>query len=146
MCEVHTVFKIVKQTTTVVATQAVLLGVLPVSVLGATFNLVEATVSDINKVFDAGALSSEQLTQLYLDRIDAYDDQGPSLNSIITVNPNALQTAAALDLERQSTGRRSPLHGIPVLLKDNYDTFDLPTTNGSLSLDGSIPPNDAFQA
>lgn len=137
-------FKVVKQTIAVLATQAVLLGVLPVSALGATFNLEEATVSEINAAFDAGALSSERLTQLYLNRIDAYDDQGPSLNSIITVNPNALQTAANLDKERQSTGRRSPLHGIPVILKDNYDTFDLPTTGGSLALQNSIPPDDAF--
>ena len=139
-------FKVIKQTTTVLATQALLLGFLPVTVLAATFRLEEATVADINAAFDAGALSSERLTQLYLNRIDAYDAQGPSLNSVITINSNALQTAAALDLERQSTGPRSPLHGIPVLLKDNYDTFDLPTTNGSLSLNGSIPPNDAFQA
>ncbi len=136
--------KVVKQTTTVLTTQALLLGVLPVMALAATFNLEEATVADINAVFDAGALTSENLTQLYLNRIDAYDKQGPTLNSLITLNPNVLETAKALDLERQTTGRRSPLHGIPVILKDNYDTFDLPTTAGSIVLDGSIPPNDAF--
>ncbi len=134
----------VKQTTTVLATQALLLGFLPVTVLAATFSLEEATVADINAAFDAGALTSEGLTQLYLNRIDAYDKQGPTLNSLITVNPNSLETAQALDLERQTTGPRSPLHGIPVILKDNYDTFDLPTTAGSIVLDGSIPPNDAF--
>ena len=137
--------KVVKQTATMIATQAVLLGVVPVVAEAATFSLEEATVTDINAAFDAGALTSEQLTQLYLNRIEAYDEQGPSLNAIITINPNALQIAAELDQERQTTGPRSPLHGIPVLLKDNYDTFDLPTTNGSLSLEGSIPPNDAFQ-
>ncbi len=134
----------VKQTTTVLATQALLLGFLPVTVLAATFSLEEATVADINAVFDAGALTSESLTQLYLNRIDAYDKQGPTLNSLITINPNVLETAKALDLERQTTGPRSPLHGIPVILKDNYDTFDLPTTAGSIVLDDSIPPNDAF--
>lgn len=139
------VLKVVKQTASTLATQAVLLGVVSVTAQAATFSLEEATVADINAAFDAEALSSEQLTQLYLNRIEAYDDQGPSLNSIITINPNAIQTAAELDKERQTTGPRSPLHGIPVLLKDNYDTFDLPTTNGSLSLEGSIPPNDAFQ-
>ena len=117
---------------------------LPVTAQAATFNLVEATVSDINTAFDAGALSSEQLTQLYLNRIETYDNNGPNLNSVLTINPNALQTAAALDQERQSTGPRSPLHGVPVLLKDNIDTFDLPTTAGSVALEGSIPPNDAF--
>ncbi|MGF1479919.1 MAG: amidase family protein [Cyanophyceae cyanobacterium] len=110
----------------------------------AVFRLEEATVAEINEAFDAEALTSEQLIQLYLNRIEAYDEQGPSLNSIITINPNALERAAALDRERQTTGRRSPLHGIPVILKDNYDTFDLPTTAGSAVLEDSIPPDDAF--
>jgi amidase len=109
--------------------------------LAATFRLEEATVSSINKAFDAGALTSEQLIELYLNRIETYDD---TLNSIITINPNAVETAKALDLERQTTGARSPLHGIPVILKDNFDTFDLPTTGGSITLEGSIPPDDAF--
>ncbi len=142
--EVHTVFKIVKQTTMTLATQAVLLGALPMVALGATFRLEEATVGDINAAFDAGALTSERLTQLYLNRIEAYDNNGPKINSIITVNPKALETATALDLERQLTGPRSALHGIPILLKDNYDTSDLPTTAGSDTLAGSIPPDDAF--
>lgn len=136
--------KNLKHTTTLLATQVMLLGTLPVTVQAATFNLLEATVADINAVFDAGALTSEQLTQLYLNRIDAYDDSGPNINSIITVNPNALETAAALDLERQTTGARSSLHGIPIIVKDNYDTFDLPTTAGALALQDSIPPDDAF--
>lgn len=137
-------FNFIKQTTVLFASGAVMIGTFPKTALAATFNLEEATVTDINAVFDAGALTSEQLTQLYLNRIDAYDKQGPTLNSLITVNPNSLETAQALDLERQTTGPRSPLHGIPVILKDNYDTFDLPTTAGSIVLDGSIPPNDAF--
>ena len=117
---------------------------LPTAVLAASFKLETATIADINKAFDAGALTSVQLTQLYLNRINAYDKQGPSINSIITINPQALETAAALDNERQTSGKRSPLHGIPVILKDNYDTFDLPTTAGSLTLANSIPPDDAF--
>ncbi len=120
---------------------AIALGLLPISALAATFRLEEATVSSINQAFDAGALSSEQLIGLYLNRINTYDD---TLNSIITVNPDALEIAKALDLERQTTGPRSPLHGIPVILKDNYDTFDMPTTGGSITLEGSIPPDDAF--
>ncbi|MBD2007055.1 amidase [Trichocoleus sp. FACHB-40] len=129
------------KTATLVVTQTIALGLLPLGALAATFQLEEATVSEINKAFDAGALTSEQLIELYLNRIETYDD---TLNSIITINPNAVETARALDLERQTTGSRSPLHGIPVILKDNYDTFDMPTTGGSITLEGSIPPDDAF--
>ncbi len=135
-----------RQTVTLLTAQVVMLGLLPATTLAATFRLEEATVTDINAVFDAGALSSEQLTQLYLNRIYTYDKAGDKpLNSVIITNPNALETARALDLERQTTGPRSALHGIPLIVKDNYDTFDLPTTAGSLSLAGSIPPDDADQ-
>ena len=130
-----------KRTVMLVAAQTVALGLFPLGALAAKFQLEEATVSEINKAFGAGALTSEQLVELYLNRIDAYDD---SLNSIITVNPDALEIARALDLERQTTGPRGPLHGIPVILKDNFDTFDLPTTAASLSLKNSIPLDDAF--
>ena len=102
------------------------------------------TVADINRAFDAGALTSEKLVQLCLARIDAYDRKGPSLHAVIALNPKALDTARALDAERKSKGPRSPLHGIPVVLKDNYNTSDLPTTGGSVLLEGSIPPDDAF--
>ena len=136
--------KSMKQTTALVAAQTVMLGLFPISALAATFRLEEATISDINNAFDAGALTAEQLTQLYLNRIEAYENQEPSLNSIISINPNALQIAKELDQERQSTGARSSLHGIPVLLKDNFDTYDMPTTAGSIVLDGSIPPDDAY--
>jgi amidase len=133
--------KSMRRTAALVAAQTIALGLLPLGALAATFRLEEATVSSINKAFDAGALTSEQLIELYLNRIETYDD---SLNSIITVNSDALEIARALDLERQTTGPRSPLHGIPVILKDNYDTFDMPTTAGSAVLAGSIPPDDAF--
>ncbi len=107
-------------------------------------DLDRATVADLNSAFDRGTLTAEKLVQLSLARIDAYDRQGPALRAIITLNPKALETARALDAERKAKGRRSPLHGIPVVLKDNFDTFDLPTTGGSVLLEGSIPPDDAF--
>jgi len=110
----------------------------------AIFTLEEATIADINAAFDAGALSCRELAQLYLNRIAAYDDDGPRLNSIITLNPQALDTARALDEERASSGRRSDLHCIPVLLKDNIDTDDMPTSNGSVILKDAIPPDDAY--
>jgi amidase len=108
-----------------------------------TFKLEEATIADINAAFDSGALTSEKLVKLYLARIAAYEDGGPKLNSILALNPKAVETAAALDKERKVKGPRSPLHGIPVLLKDNVDTFDMPTSNGSAILKDAIPPDDA---
>ena len=112
--------------------------------LAATFDLIEATVPEIQAAIDAGVINSEYLVQQYLNRIAAYDDQGPALNSIIELNPNALETAKALDLERSLSGPRGPLFGIPILLKDNIDTFDMPTTAGGLIFKDSIPPDDAF--
>ena len=114
------------------------------SAFGKTIELDSATVADINAAFDAGTLTAEQLVQLCLARIDAFDRRGPALHAVITLNPKALETARALDVERKSRGRRSPLHGIPVVLKDNYDTFDMQTTGGSILLEGSIPSKDAF--
>ena len=114
---------------------------LPQAAIAASFSLINASVADINRAFEAGALTSESLTQLYLNRIDAYEGQ---LNNFVSLNPDALETARLLDLERQTSGPRSLLHGIPVLLKDNIDTFDLPTTAGSVALAGSIAPDDAF--
>jgi amidase len=104
----------------------------------------EATIADINAAFDAGSLTSEQLVQMCLTRIRAYDKQGPFLRAMITVNPKAVEAARQLDAERKTKGRRSSLHGIPVILKDNIDTADMPTTAGSVMLEGSVPPDDAF--
>ena len=109
-----------------------------------SLSLSEATIADLNAAFDAGSLTSERLVTLYLARIEAYDDDGPRLNAFLTLNPRALETARALDRERRETGPRSLLHGIPVVLKDNVDTRDMPTTAGSLLLRGSVPPDDAF--
>ena len=112
--------------------------------LAASFDLSTATIADINAAFAAKALTSEQLTRLYLARIAAYDKQGPTLNTVITLNPHALEEARALDAERKAKGPRGPLHGIPILLKDNFDTYDLPTSAGSTVLKDSIPYADAF--
>ncbi len=119
--------------------------VAPVATLGAQrpVDLDAVTITEINAAFDAGTLTSVQLVQRYLARIAAYDRRGPSIHAIITLNPAALETARALDAERKAKGRRSPLHGIPIVLKDNYDTHDLPTTGGSVLLDGWVPMRDA---
>jgi len=82
--------------------------------------------------------------QLSLRRIAAYDDAGPAINAVLLLNAAALDRAKALDVERETSGRRSPLHGIPVVLKDNIDTVDMPTTAGSFMLRDSVPPDDAF--
>jgi len=113
-------------------------------VLAKTIDFESATIADINAAFDAGTLTAEKLVQMCLARIAAFDRKGPALHAVITLNPKALDAARVLDAERTSKGRRSPLHGIPVVLKDNYDTFDLPTTGGSVLLEGSIPSKDAF--
>src|SRR2546425_6906601 len=113
-------------------------------VLATTIDFESATIADINAAFDAGTLTAEKLVQMCLARIAAFDRKGPALHAVITLNPKALDAARVLDAERTSKGRRSPLHGIPVVLKDNYDTFDLPTTGGSVLLEGSIPSKDAF--
>jgi len=104
----------------------------------------EATIADLNAALSAGTLTSEQLVQRFLARIDAYDRKGPALRAVLALNPRALETARALDAERKGKGPRSPLHGIPIILKDNFDTSDMPTTGGSVLLEGSVPPDDAF--
>jgi amidase len=109
-----------------------------------TVDLDAVTIADVNAAFAKGTLTSERLVQIFLARIQAFDRQGPMLRSVITVNPKALDAARALDAERKTKGPRSPLHGIPIVVKDNIDTADMPTTGGSVLLEGSIPPDDAF--
>ena len=113
-------------------------------VRAAPLDLATATIPELQSALAAGRLTSEKLLQTYLARIAAYDQQGPTLNAVILLNAKALATAKALDAERQAGKIRGPLHGIPIVLKDNYDTFDLPTTAGSQLLAGSLPPDDAF--
>ncbi len=115
------------------------------SLCAATFDLTSASVADIQAAFNAGALTSEKLTQLFLARIAAYEKQGPALHAIITLNPKALDEAKALDAERKAGKVRGPLHGVPILLKDNIDTADMPTSGGFYALRDSIPMQDAEQ-
>ena len=103
------------------------------------FELDETTVAAFQDDMKSGKYTARSIAQLYLQRIEAIDKRGPSLHSVIEINPDALQIADALDAERKSKGPRGPLHGIPVLLKDNIDTADrMTTTVGSLALEGSI--------
>src|SRR4051794_672323 len=109
------------------------------------FALEEMTAATLQDAMTSGRYTSRQITELYLRRIEAIDRSGPELRSVIEVNPDALTIADALDAERKAKGPRGPLHGIPILIKDNIDTADkMMTTAGSLALEGSHPPHDAF--
>ena len=111
------------------------------------FPLEEATGAQLQDWMTSGRYTSRQIVQFYLDRIDQIDRHGPTLRAVIEVNPDALTIADALDKERGQKGPRGPLHGIPILIKDNIDTGDrMSTTAGSLALDGSHPARDAFVA
>jgi Asp-tRNA(Asn)/Glu-tRNA(Gln) amidotransferase A subunit family amidase len=108
------------------------------------FDLNETTIAEIHRAIRSGKITCRQLVEAYLKRIEAYD-QSTRLNSIVIVNPQALAEADRLDEEFKRTRKLRPLHGIPVIVKDNYDTRDLQTTGGSMALKGSVPPDDAFQ-
>ncbi len=126
------------------AALALVLGPCSLGLLSAaTLDLETATILDLQKAYDAG-LTSERVVSVYLKRIEAYNQAGPKLNAILTLHPRALEIARELDAERKAKGPRSVLHGVPILVKDNYDTFDLPTTGGAKALAGTTPPRDAF--
>lgn len=109
--------------------------------------LPEATIDDMQEKMESGELTSHDLVLMYQARIAAYDKSGPAINSVLELNPDALHIAAALDSERKLKGARGPLHGIPVLVKDNIDTHDkMHTSAGSLALKDSIAPKDSFVA
>jgi len=114
------------------------------SAFTATLNIETATIADIDAAYATGKVTATKVVDAYLKRIAAYDKQGPKINAVITLNPKAMAEAKALDAERKAGKVRGPLHGIPIVLKDNYDTYDLPTTAGSQLLEGSIPPDDAY--
>lgn len=112
---------------------------------GDSFELNEATVASLQQQMQSGKLSSAAITKLYLDRIQQIDKSGPKLGSVIEVNPDALAIAAQMDEERKAGKIRGPLHGIPILIKDNIDTADkMQTTAGALAMEGNIAKKDAF--
>ncbi|MBL8173688.1 MAG: amidase [Bryobacterales bacterium] len=105
----------------------------------------ETTIAEVHQSIRAGRLTCRALVDAYLRRIEAYDKNGPAINSIVVVNPSALQQAAALDLRFQHNGLAGPLHCVPLIVKDNFETTGLQSANGSLSLAGYIAAKDAFQ-
>ncbi|MGE5246028.1 MAG: amidase family protein [Betaproteobacteria bacterium] len=108
------------------------------------FAIEEATIAGIEAAFRSHAITCRSLVQQYLRRIDAYDKNGPALNAIIRINPRALEDADDLDRRFAQSGPVGPMHCIPVIVKDNYETIDMPTSAGSLSLDGMMTGRDAF--
>jgi amidase len=113
----------------------------------AAFELDEITIGDLQEGMKSGKYTSRSITEKYLARIDAIDKQGPAINAIIELNPDALSIADAMDKERKEKGSRGPLHGIPILIKDNINTADkMMTTAGSLALLGSRAPKDSTVA
>ena len=109
------------------------------------FDVAEKSVSELGAAMADGTVTAVELVAAYLERIDAYDQRGPTLNAMIAINPRAAEVAAELDAERAAGNLRGPLHGIPVVVKDNYDTADMPTTAGTLGLATSVPPDDSTQ-
>jgi amidase len=109
------------------------------------FHLQEAAIAEIKSAFASGSLTCAKLTRLYLDRIDAYNLRGPALRAVITVNPKAVETAAEMDRQyKTNPSGAGPLHCIPTVIKDNFDTFDMPTTGGNVGMKQSQPLTDAF--
>ncbi len=109
-----------------------------------TFHLLETTIEDIQRAYKAGVMSARELTQLYLNRIERYDRAGPKINSIITVAPDALSEADRLDAAMRASGPVGPLHGVPIVLKDQMDAAGTPTTLGSILFKDYFPTRDSF--
>ncbi|MGH7836078.1 MAG: amidase family protein, partial [Candidatus Binatia bacterium] len=108
------------------------------------FDVLEATIDDVLGAYKTGQLTARRLVEIYLDRIQRYDKSGPALNAIITVNPAALAEADRLDAAFKASGFVGPLHGIPVILKDQADAKGMPTTLGSVLFKDYYPDRDAF--
>src|SRR3989449_9177284 len=109
----------------------------------AGFHLLETTIEDIQAAFQSKRITCRELVNLYIKRIEAYDKEGPRLNAVQTINPRALQEAERLDTAYASSGLVGPLHCIPVLLKDQVETSDMPTTYGSVIFKDFLPRRDA---
>src|SRR5262250_3945107 len=112
----------------------------------APFNILEATIEDIHSAYKSGQLTCRQLVQMYLDRIDAFDKKGPQINAIITINSEALKEADRLDAAYKASGPVGPLHGIPVIVKDQADVKGMLTTLGSVLFKDYYPDRDSFVA
>ncbi|MCA1742331.1 MAG: hypothetical protein LC630_07710, partial [Bacteroidales bacterium] len=111
------------------------------------FTFEEFTIEQLQQGYANGDFTVTDVVQAYLDRIDAIDDSGPMLNAVLQINPDAMAIAAELDAELKEGKKRGPMHGVPVLLKDNIDTHDaMETTAGSRALSGSHPLKDSFVA
>jgi len=108
------------------------------------FNLLETTIDQVHAAYQSGALTCRQLVEMYLDRIAAYDKKGPAINAIISLNPDALKEADRLDAALKASGFVGPLHGIPIIMKDQGDATPMPTTLGSLLFKDYYPDRDAF--
>jgi amidase len=116
----------------------------PSLISSAGFDVTEKSIEELQQAMQAGRVTSRRLVDAYLARIDVYDKRGPSLNAIVAINPRAREAADALDAERATRGPRGPLHGIPVLVKDNYETIEMPTSAGSIALATFHPARDAY--
>jgi amidase len=127
--------------TTAIAAQSVRT---PAPRTSGSFDPTEKSIADLQTAMDAGVVTSHALVVMYEARIRAYDHDGPRLNAMVAINPRAVEAADALDAERRAGHVRGPLHGIPIVIKDNYETADLPTTGGSLALAGFRTGRDAF--
>jgi len=112
---------------------------------GAAYDAFERTIPELQAAMARGETTAVELVRQYLARIEAFDQDGPKLNTMIHINPRAIEEAAALDRERAVGNILGPLHGIPILLKDNYDTHDMPTTAGAIAMAGFVPQHDAYQ-
>src|SRR6266446_3208658 len=109
------------------------------------YDIMEKTIPELQAAMESGTVTARQLVEIYLARIAAYDKRGPALNAMVALNPQALAVADQLDAERRAGRVRGPLHGIPVVVKDNYETLEMPTTAGSIALATFHPRSDAFQ-
>ncbi|HWH77637.1 MAG TPA: amidase family protein, partial [Candidatus Binatus sp.] len=109
-----------------------------------SFNLLETTIDQVHSAYRSGELTCRQLVQMYLDRIENYDKRGPALNAVISLNPEALKEADRLDAAFKHSGLVGPLHGIPIIMKDQGDATPMPTTLGSLLFKDYKPDRDAF--